>query len=210
LSSLLLKSLDRSLEAVSVVPEKVVSLIPHPNTPCAMIHALEVQLSCLPGGDLALVYTLSAASDRLRIPVVSAPIETDGLWQHSCFEAFVAAKGDRRYHEFNFSPSGAWAVYAFADYRKRATPDKLDSRPGISIRKSVDSLELRTNIRAQDRCPDLSARQLQLGISAVIEDTNGKLSYWALGHPADRPDFHHRGSFILELDLPPSGTFNLA
>jgi len=38
-------------------------------------------------------------------------------------------------------------------------------------------------------------------LSAVIEATDGSLSYWALEHPADKPDFHHPDSFALELAL---------
>jgi len=37
------------------------------------------------------------------------------------------------------------------------------------------------------------------GLSAVIEEPTGAISYWALAHPSDKPDFHHPDSFILEL-----------
>ena len=39
------------------------------------------------------------------------------------------------------------------------------------------------------------------GLSAVIEDPNGVLSYWALRHPPGKPDFHHPDTFALEIDL---------
>jgi hypothetical protein len=39
----------------------------------------------------------------------------------------------------------------------------------------------------------------RLGLSAVIEATDGTISYWALAHPSDKPDFHHPDSFVLEL-----------
>jgi hypothetical protein len=38
-----------------------------------------------------------------------------------------------------------------------------------------------------------------MALSAVIEATDGTLSYWALAHPSDKPDFHHPDSFVLEL-----------
>jgi hypothetical protein len=41
--------------------------------------------------------------------------------------------------------------------------------------------------------------RLTLALSAVIEDEDGVLSYWALKHPAGKPDFHHRDAFALEL-----------
>jgi hypothetical protein len=33
----------------------------------------------------------------------------------------------------------------------------------------------------------------------VIEETNGNKSYWALAHPAGKPDFHHADGFAYEL-----------
>ena len=41
---------------------------------------------------------------------------------------------------------------------------------------------------------------LRLGLAAVIEDKARVLSYWALKHPAEKPDFHHADSFVVELD----------
>jgi hypothetical protein len=43
---------------------------------------------------------------------------------------------------------------------------------------------------------------LLLGLSAVIEETSGAKSYWALAHPPGRPDFHHADGFALMLDAP--------
>ena len=36
-------------------------------------------------------------------------------------------------------------------------------------------------------------------LSAVIETTDGAMSYWALAHPSAKPDFHHPDSFVLDL-----------
>ena len=38
----------------------------------------------------------------------------------------------------------------------------------------------------------------RLGLSAVIEDTSGRKSYWALAHPPGKPDFHHADCFAHE------------
>ena len=45
-----------------------------------------------------------------------------------------------------------------------------------------------------------SGSQLQIGLSAVVEDTHGALSYWALAHPSARPDFHLSATFVLNLN----------
>jgi len=39
-------------------------------------------------------------------------------------------------------------------------------------------------------------------ITAVIEEADGTKSYWALAHPAEKPDFHHPDGFVLELPGP--------
>jgi hypothetical protein len=44
-------------------------------------------------------------------------------------------------------------------------------------------------------------RRLRLVLSAVLEDTDGVLSYWALQHPPGRPDFHHPDAFAVQLEL---------
>jgi hypothetical protein len=44
-----------------------------------------------------------------------------------------------------------------------------------------------------------SCGHVRLGLSAVIEEERGMLSYWALKHPTGRPDFHHPDAFALEL-----------
>ncbi len=40
---------------------------------------------------------------------------------------------------------------------------------------------------------------VRLGLSAVIEQTDGTKSYWALAHPPGKPDFHHRDCFAHQL-----------
>ncbi len=47
-------------------------------------------------------------------------------------------------------------------------------------------------------------RPLKLGLSVVIEDVDGNLTYWALAHPSDKPDFHHPDSFVLTLPPEPA------
>jgi hypothetical protein len=38
----------------------------------------------------------------------------------------------------------------------------------------------------------------RLGLSALIEETSGRKSYWALAHPPGKPDFHHADCFAHE------------
>ena len=38
-----------------------------------------------------------------------------------------------------------------------------------------------------------------IALSAVIEETDGTKSYWALRHPPGPPDFHHPDCFALRI-----------
>ena len=117
--------------------------------------------------------------------------------------ASAAGRGLRAagYYEFNFAPSGAWAAYAFSRYRDGA-PLAQAVDPRIAVRRAEQQLELDALIRLE--CLPLAplCARLQLALSAVIEDKQGVLSYWALTHPPGRPDFHHPDAFVLELERP--------
>ena len=102
------------------------------------------------------------------------------------------------YREFNLSPSGEWAVYAFRGYRQGGEL-ALELAPGIVVHRSGDRLELYAEIRAVFLPPGGS---LRLGLSAVVEDAHGTLSYWALRHHPGKPDFHHTDAFALQLVQP--------
>jgi hypothetical protein len=84
-----------------------IKLIPHPATPCPAIHTLNATVERLADGDLRLRYTLRGDVAQVLIPAPQPPVFTDGLWQHTCFEAFVAVEGETAYREFNFSPSAS-------------------------------------------------------------------------------------------------------
>jgi hypothetical protein len=40
---------------------------------------------------------------------------------------------------------------------------------------------------------------VKVALAAVIEESSGRLSHWALEHPSGRPDFHHRDGFVLQI-----------
>lgn len=170
---------------------QAVALVPHPATPSAAVQSILVEVR-RERDAVALRYVLSGDLGRLRVPASRAAARADDLWRHTCFEAFLAGEG-AGYREFNFSPSGEWAAYAFAGYRERGP--RLDCpAPDIVCRASPGRLEL----EAAAACAPQG--RVRIGLSAVVEDTAGALSYWALRHPAARPDFHHAGAFAFEID----------
>ena len=141
---------------------------------------------------LRVAYVLDGEIDRLRIPPPRPARIAERLWQHTCCELFIARRGESGYREYNFSPSGEWAAYAFESYREGAL--LVDVSPEIRVRHGAGRLELTASI------PVKANQKLLIGLSAVIEEESGALSYWALRHAPGKPDFHHPDAFALELD----------
>lgn len=178
------------------------TLRPHPATPAPVVRCIEVLADRRADGHLELAWCLRGDMARLLIPEPRTPDCTDGLWEHTCFEAFVGVAGDAAYREFNFSPSGQWASYAFSGYRQPDQAIVRFSPPQIIARLFAGRLEIEAVIAPRDLPPTAATATLQLGLAAVVEaaDTvDGCHSYWALRHPAALPDFHHRDGFALEL-----------
>ena len=167
------------------------ALEPHPATPCAALRGMKVFIE-RNGAALQLLYVLEGELTRLRIPEPAAPRAAERLWQHTCCELFIARAGESRYREFNFSPSGEWAAYEFGSYRER--PRVLDMPPRINVRRLAQRLELEALVSLKEN------GKLLIGLSSVVEEQSGALSYWALRHAPGKPDFHHRDAFALELE----------
>ena len=173
-------------------------LTAHPSTPNDDVRSLAVQLRAEEPDILVFQYSLVADMSRVRVPLSGAGARADALWKHTCFEAFVAARDGPGYHEFNFSPSGDWAVYRFSAYREAMSPAEIGRTPEISVRRRDDGLVLVSAVRI-GHLADLDVRHLRVALAAVIEDENGGLSYWGLQHPPGKPDFHHANGFTLEV-----------
>ncbi|MGO9801825.1 MAG: DOMON-like domain-containing protein [Steroidobacteraceae bacterium] len=174
-------------------------LLAHPYTPGEWVWSISADVQLEAGATLMCHYSLHGEVSRLRVPVARAGKRTDGLWQHTCFEVFVAADPAAGYYEFNFAPSLEWAAYRFSEYREGMTPANLARAPGLQARKSADRLELTATLHLEGLDGLARAPLLRLGLTAVIEDDSGSLSYWALRHAVGNPDFHDPDSFALEL-----------
>jgi hypothetical protein len=173
----------------------------HPSTRPDTVRAIQVLVRRSASADLQMTFRLDGDIGRIRVPSPGVPRIATQLWRHTCFEAFVAVQGQPAYHEFNFAPSGEWAVNAFFGYRELGPIANEMMPPHIAVRSSDGQLELDTLIRL-DGLSTLHPRvSLRIGLSAVIEATDG-LSYWALRHPAGKPDFHHADGFALLLEPP--------
>lgn len=167
-----------------------VALKPHPDSRPDAVTAIEAEAERA-GEVLKLRFRASGRMSDVLIPAAAMPERADELWKETCFEAFVQGPGGR-YCEFNFAPSTRWAAYAFDAYRTGMRNFEL-APLFVETRPAPDVLELTAAVTPGEAGP------WRVALSAVIEETNGAKSYWALAHPAAKPDFHHADGFVLEL-----------
>ena len=160
----------------------------HPDSP-SPVERIEVGVVRTAPNMLRLTYSVFGGLDEVAIPPARPAARTDGLWKHSCFEAFLGATPG--YYEFNFSPSSQWAAYRFEAHRQ-GMHEVGTAEPSIGWHAG-------TLVATFGLPADVTGR---LGLSAVIEDHDGTRSFWALAHPPGPPDFHHAACFAAE--LPPA------
>lgn len=173
----------------------------HPDSARAAVTSLDVGVARPHPGLLVLDYVLTGAIDTVWLPEAGPPARADELWRRTCFEAFIKPADSEAYVEVNVAPSRQWAAYRFNGYRTGATPLSEMPAPDIDVETTSEHCAVRVAL-------DLGAvadwpldAPWRLGLSAVIEETNGRLSYWALTHPPGKADFHHASAFACEIRL---------
>lgn len=150
------------------------------------------------GSALHVRYTLTGALEALCLPPPAAsPERRDNLWQESCFEFFFAEEGEEAYREVNIAPSGHWNVYCFDCYRRgmRQAGEVLS----LDCRISRESRRFTLEATLDPGKTGFTGKSLRAGISAVLLARDNSMSYWALAHPGEKPDFHDRRGFLLRL-----------
>lgn len=172
----------------------------HPSFAQPAVRRLQVQLGRVSPGTLQLRYVLEAKLTGLRIPELAAPQRKNELWRHTCFEAFIRIGDGPGYYEINLSPSLKWALYRFDSYRQGMSPVAIVNAPAISVSRCDDRLELDAQLPLGDLSELRGDVSLRLALATVIEAEDGSVSYWALEHPTEKPDFHHAGGFAAQSD----------
>jgi hypothetical protein len=178
------------------------ALKPHPDSLVPITMHVDVDVRCPRSGGLILTYAVAGPISDVRVPPAAAASRADKLWQHTCFEAFVGASPDAAYYEFNFSPSTEWAVYRFDGYRSGMRVATEIGVPPIQVQSSPDRYTLQATLDLDGLSGLPRDAAWRLGLAAVIEDSRGRMAYWALAHPPGKPDFHHSQCFAHELSSP--------
>ncbi len=179
------------------------SLLPHAvRPPAAQIGTVRLTLhSNALSGSLHLAYGLEGDLAGLALPPPAHSLREDRLWEHTCFELFVAGASGEHYVEYNFAPSLAWQAYGFSTYRE---PDAALSErvplPHLRSERGVGWLQLDVALQLAPLRKLLGGGPLRFGATAVLEDRAGALSYWATMHSdVEKPDFHLADSVTLPL-----------
>jgi hypothetical protein len=183
-----------------------VSLQFHPSRPPTAKFSLSCDVAYGPHQDLTFQFELLGDVERLLTATPTArPNRRDGLWQATCFEAFIRFEPGASYREYNFSPSGDWAIYDFSDYRSGMTPTDVAIAPKVSMERSSQRLFIEAHLD-HSLLPKPSHNggpPLRLSLSAILLETEGAMSFWALHHPTTTPDFHDLEGFCLSVPRAP-------
>jgi len=158
------------------------------------------------GDQLGITYQLMGPLTAVVLPAPSttgASRRLDGLWEHTCFELFLAAEGMEPYWELNLAPNGDWNLYRLNGYRQGLAPVSDRNALPFAVRAAEQGLELELSLQLPEELASACRqRALQLGVTAVMEHPQGDLTYWALSHGGAEADFHRREDFLLQLSPP--------
>jgi hypothetical protein len=180
-----------------ILMEKDWSLQCHPAHPPARVEAVTARVLGADDNWLRLRWRIDGAQE-LVVPPFAGKGRADDLWRTTCFELFLTPEGGEGYCEFNLSPSERWAAYDFSGYRARMAERPVEREPQGAMR-------LGSSFAIFDAAIPLTAlpgRECRMNLAAVIEERSGAKSYWALAHPAEKPDFHDPACFAATLPAP--------
>ncbi len=174
-------------------------LFPHAGSTVSSVDSISVGLSLTSAGKLWLRYHMKCEPHFISFPDAGDVERADGLWQTTCFEAFLKHPDEDAYLEFNFSPSRSWAAYSFENWRAGQANQRLHNSPEIYLDFSDSHIALEAELHLPDHWVNSA---LDISVCAVVEESDGIKSYWALAHPPGNPDFHHKHCFALKLSAP--------
>jgi len=174
-------------------------LIAHPDHPPLAVRSVEARVIGYDANWLRLRWRVEGAG-KLVVPPFAGKGRADGLWATTCFEGFLKPDGGEAYVELNLSPSERWAAYDFASYREGMAERPFPREPECTMRVGSSFAIFDGAVPAAGVPLPPSA----LGLSAVIEEEGGTISYWALAHPDGKLDFHDPACFAARLE-PPAG-----
>ena len=169
----------------------------HPAYPPAGVASVEAKVIGWDDAWLRVRWRVDGAH-RLIVPPFSGRGRENDLWRTTCFELFLRPADKENYVELNLSPSERWAAYDFEGYRDGMKDRPASREPDCTMRIG-SSFAIFDAAIPRDLLPGLPA---SANFAAVIEEQGQVISYWAVAHPALKPDFHDPACFAAELAPP--------
>ena len=129
--------------------------------------------------------------------LVAAHPRQDFLWENTCFEIFIGVKHEDFYREINLSPSQAWQVYQFEEYRYPEEMPPLAAydielnqlkRTHYGLNVSLDLTEFMLKYK-------LKWSDLFIGLTAVLKTAQGE-QFYAMQHSSPNADFHNKRDWL--------------
>ena len=121
-------------------------LLAHPDAAGEWVWSIGVEAQ-LTAAALICHYALRGDLTHVRVAGVGGAQRAEGLWRHTCFEAFVAPADGPGYYEFNFSPNLGWAAYRFEGYRAGMSAPSLTRAPELQVRRTSSALDLTATVQ---------------------------------------------------------------
>ena len=130
------------------------SLRLHPDSLCAAVTQIEVEVARPRAGSLVLHYLVSGEISALRLPPVMR-----GRTHRRAVAAYLL-RGIRpslcqapAYYEFNFAPSTQWAAYRFDGYRAGMRASTDTGAPRIAVQSARQSFTLQATLELDRSLP---------------------------------------------------------
>ncbi|MNL15319.1 hypothetical protein D3C87_1363000 [compost metagenome] len=173
-------------------------LSPFQNTPQTDALKISADLLRVTASEVVVTFEITGKTDLIQwpseLPLIAE--RRDSLWEHTCLEAFLSPSLEKSapYVEVNCAPHGHWNCYQLSSYRHGLTPlaeGKVTLQSREQIPNGVKFVILTKGLPWSG--------PLHVGLTAVIEMTNGEMSYWALSHAEKEADFHSKKSFTLSI-----------
>lgn len=143
-----------------------------------------------PGGAIDLL----GAQIRRR-ESLGAERRRSGLWNSTCFEAFLKPESGAAYWELNLSPHGEWNLFRFDSERSGMREENGVDRVAFELRSRPDGF----SVEAELALPVDDAEKIRVGLTSVLRLQGGSTEYWAIAHTRPQADFHAPDSFLLSL-----------
>lgn len=160
-------------------------------------HAFDIQASLeLVGATVEIDFLVKGNLTGIHLPKREEKRKrVIGLWESSCFECFILNNETKSYYEFNFSPEGHWNCFYFSKPKAPLTQSPNFEEIECTTKLLDQTFSLKASINLYNLHPGFWKKEsMSFGLTSVIE-SNSNLSYWAISHNDEKPNFHNFETF---------------